>query len=413
MAEPKTILVVGGGAAGFFAAITCAEADPSAQVRLVEATAHTLSKVRISGGGRCNVTHACFEPRELSKRYPRGARELIGPFSRFGPTETVAWFRDRGVELKVESDGRMFPVTDDSGTIAGCLEAAARASGVRLSTGCGLRSLEALGASGGARLRAELSSGERVDARSVLLATGGVKGGSGPSVAASMGHTVVPPVPSLFTFNIDDPRLRDLGGVSAAQAQVTAKGTRLREAGPVLITHWGLSGPAVLRLSAWGARELHALGYRFTLGVNWCAGLAGDAALRRLEEVRAAHPKRRVETSNPLDIPARLWDRLVEAAGIGSEATWAGVSNEALRRLSLQATASEFDVSGKSMNKEEFVTCGGVALAEVNMATMESRRVPGLYFAGEVLDIDGVTGGFNFQAAWTTGWQAGQAMAAS
>ena len=403
--------MAGAGAAGFFAAITCAERDPSAEVRLLEATAHTLSKVRISGGGRCNVTHACFDPRELSKRYPRGSRELIGPFSRFGPAETVAWFRNRGVELKVEPDGRMFPTTDDSGTIAGCLESAARAAGVRLSMGCGLRSLEPLGGPGAARLRARLSTGEVVDAHAVLLATGGVKSGSGPSLAAALGHAVAPPVPSLFTFHIEDARLADLGGVSASQAVVTARGTRLRETGPVLVTHWGLSGPAVLRLSAWGARELHALGYRFTLGVNWSAPRTTEHARRLLEADRASHPKRKVSTANPLEIPARLWDRLVAAAGISPDATWAGVSNDAVRLLALQATASEFAVSGKSMNKEEFVTCGGVSLAEVNMATMESRRVPGLYFAGEVLDIDGITGGFNFQAAWTTGWQAGQAMA--
>ncbi len=411
MAEPRRILVAGAGAAGFFAAITCAEGDPSAEVTLLELTAHPLAKVKVSGGGRCNATHACFDPLELAKNYPRGSRELIGPFNRFGPTETIAWFKCRGVELKVESDGRMFPVTNDSGTIVACLEGAARKAGVRLLTGMGLSSLEALPGPDGSRFRATLSTGEAFIARSVLLATGGVKAGSGMSLAATLGHKVEPPVPSLFTFHIDDPRLLGLGGVSAPRVSVAAQGTRLREVGPILVTHWGLSGPAVLRLSAWGARELNALGYRFTLAVNWAEPETPGRVRHLLERDRSAHPKRKVSTANPFGLPARLWERLVAAAGIHADATWASISNDALHGIVSQVTSSEFSVSGKSMNKEEFVTCGGVNLSEVNMATMESRLCPGLYFAGEVLDIDGITGGFNFQAAWTTGWQAGQAMA--
>jgi predicted Rossmann fold flavoprotein len=226
-----------------------------------------------------------------------------------------------------------------------------------------------------------------------------------------MGHTIVPPVPSLFTFHVDDPRLKGLEGVAAGAASAAVPSMRLREGGPVLVTHWGLSGPAILRLSAWGARELHAAGYRFTLVVNWAEPRTPDQARSALEAERLAHPKRRVSTANPFGIPSRLWERLVGAAGIGAEAAWSGVSNEGLRALAQQAAASEFAVSGKSMNKEEFVTCGGVSLAEVDMATMESRVCPGLYFAGEVLDIDGITGGYNFQSAWTTGWQAGRSMA--
>ncbi len=400
--------MAGGGAAGFFAAITCAEGDPAADVTLHESTAHVLAKVRISGGGRCNVTHACFDPVELSRSYPRGARELIGPFHRFGPAETVAWFKARGVELKTEDDGRMFPVTDDSATVVGCLVEAARKSGVRLSTGCGLRSLDR-GAQG--RFRATLSTGESVDADRVLLATGGGKASAGLAIAASLGHTIAPPVPSLFTFHVDDPRLRGLGGVSAPMVGVAARGTRLREKGPVLVTHWGLSGPAVLRLSAWGARELHARDYRFTLAVNWAEPRSADQVRGELEAERRSHPRRQVSTSNPFSIPARLWERLVEAAGLPAGTTWANLSKEGLRLLAAQCAESQFSVTGKSMNKEEFVTCGGVDLAEVDMATMESRRCPGLHFAGEVLDIDGITGGFNFQSAWTTGWQAGRSMA--
>jgi predicted Rossmann fold flavoprotein len=411
MPDRRRILVAGGGAAGFFGAIACAEADPSAEVTVHEATAHPLAKVRVSGGGRCNVTHACFDALELARGYPRGSRELIGPFHRFGPTETVAWFRDRGVELKAEKDGRMFPVTDDSATVVDCLTEAARRAGVRLYTGCGLRALERAGTEGAGRLSATLSTGETVAADRVLIATGGGRDSAGLAIAASLGHRIEAPVPSLFTFHVEDPRLTGLEGVAAPSAVVSVPGSRLRECGPVLVTHWGLSGPAILRLSAWGARELHARAYRFTLAVNW-AGVRGPAqAMALLEADRAGHPKRQVSTANPFSIPARLWERLVSAAGVGAETTWANVSNDLLRALALQAAASEFAVAGKSMNKEEFVTCGGVNLAQVDMATMESRLCPGLHLAGEVLDIDGITGGYNFQSAWTTGWQAGRAMA--
>jgi predicted Rossmann fold flavoprotein len=411
MGENRRIVVAGGGAAGFFGAIACAEADPRAEVTLHEATAHPLAKVRISGGGRCNVTHACFDAKEMAACFPRGSRELIGPFSRFGPADTVAWFKERGVELKTEKDGRMFPVTDDSATIVECLMDVAAGVGARLFTGSGLRALTRIGSGPGPRLAAVLTTGETILADRVLIATGGTKGSAGLPIAASLGHTVIPAVPSLFTFHIDDARLKGLEGL-AAQGGVSVRGTRLGEEGPVLVTHWGLSGPAILRLSAWGARELHDAGYRFTLTINWAEARTTDQARSLLEGERASHPKRRVSTANPFGIPARLWERLVAAASIAADGTWAGVSNDALRSLALQATSSEFTVSGKSMNKEEFVTCGGVSLTEVDMTTMESRLCPGLHLAGEVLDIDGITGGYNFQSAWTTGWQAGRSMAA-
>jgi predicted Rossmann fold flavoprotein len=410
MGERRRILVAGGGAAGFFAAIACAEADPGADVTLHEATAHPLAKVRVSGGGRCNVTHACFDAREMAACFPRGSRELIGPFHRFGAADTVAWFRDRGVELKTEKDGRMFPVTDNSATIVDCLMQAAAKAGARLFTCSGIKELTRNEEGEGKRLAVLLTNGERILADRVLIATGGTKGSAGLPIAAALGHTIIPTVPSLFTFHVDDARLKGLEGV-AAQAAASV-GTRLNEVGPVLVTHWGLSGPAILRLSAWGARELHDVGYRFTLTVNWAQARTTDQARSALEQDRSFHPKRRVSTANPFGIPARLWERLVTAAAIAEDATWAGVSNDALRSLALQATAAEFAVSGKSMNKEEFVTCGGVSLAEVDMTTMESRVCPGLHLAGEVLDIDGITGGYNFQSAWTTGWQAGRSMAA-
>jgi predicted Rossmann fold flavoprotein len=407
-AERRRVVVAGGGAAGFFAAIACAEADPHAEVTLHEATAHPLAKVRVSGGGRCNVTHACFDPGLLAAGYPRGSRELIGPLHRFGPAETVAWFRDRGVELKTERDGRMFPVTDDSATVVDCLMQAARRAGARLVTGSGVKSVKAV--SGGS-FEVALSGGDAVRADRVLIATGGGRVSAGLSIAASLGHSVTPPVPSLFTFHVDDPRLKGLEGVAAPAAAASVRGTRLRECGPVLVTHWGLSGPAILRLSAWGARELHAADYRFTLAVNWAEPRTAQQAGAELEAERVAHPRRQVSTANPFGIPSRLWERLAAAAGIAPGATWANAPRGLLRALALQATASEFPVAGKSLNKEEFVTCGGVRLDEVDMVTMESRIRPGLFFAGEVLDIDGITGGYNFQSAWTTGWQAGRAMA--
>lgn len=405
----RHIAVVGGGAAGFFGAIAAAEADPAARVTLYEATSHLLAKVKISGGGRCNVTHACFEPRDLARRYPRGGRELTGAFSRFQPRDTIAWFEARGVALKTEEDGRMFPVTDDSQTIVDCLLGAARKAGVVIRTPCGVKSA-ARAAAGGFELA--LTSGETVTVDRLLLATGGNRSNAGLEMARALGHTIEPPVPSLFTFHVDDPRLKDLAGVSVEDAATAVAGTPLKERGPLLVTHWGLSGPAVLKLSAWGARLLAERDYRFTLRVNWAPRFNAETARAELERARAAEPRKQVTTFCPLGVPLRLWERLVVAAGLAPTVPWTGVGNAALRALAAQVTDAEFTVSGKSLFKDEFVTCGGVRLGEVDFKTMESRLVPGLHFAGEVLDVDGITGGFNFQAAWTTGWHAGRAMAA-
>jgi len=403
------VIIAGGGAAGLFAAITCAEANPDAEVSIFELTSNPLAKVRISGGGRCNVTHACFEPRELVKRYPRGGRELLGAFSRWQPRDTIAWFQARGVELKTEGDGRMFPVTDDSATIVDCLLQAARSAKIALRTGCGLKDVQPAGANGG--FAVTLSSGETVTTDRLLLATGGGRGEGGLSLVKKLGHTVEPPVPSLFTFHIDDPRLKDLAGLSVENAIVSVGTTKLREQGPLLVTHWGLSGPAVLKLSAWGARTLQAMDYKFTLSVNWLGGSTPDAARTELTAARTANARKQVATWNPFALPQRLWERLVAAAGASPTTIWTSMSNQLLGAIAIQLTAGEYAVAGKSMNKEEFVTCGGVRLGEVDFKTMQSRVCPGLFFAGEVLDIDGVTGGFNFQAAWTTGWLAGKAMA--
>ena len=402
MSSPQ-VIIVGGGAAGFFAAITCAEANPAAAVTLLEKSRDVLAKVRVSGGGRCNVTHACFDEREFASRYPRGQRELIGPLHRFGARETVDWFRKHGVRLNAESDGRMFPLTDKSETIVECLTSAAARAGVKLRTECGVERVTR-------PFQLTLTTGETVGCDRLLLATGGCRPDM-EHLVTSLGHTIEPPVPSLFTFNLDTPWLRELAGVSVAVAAATVPGTKLQARGPVLITHTGLSGPAVLRLSAWGARELHARNYQFPLAVNWLPDLGAAELEAELEFRRTRQPARLVTNSPIAPLPARLWEQLALAAGVGRETRWAALPRALRQKLVQQLVATELPVTSKSTNKEEFVTCGGVRLSEVDFRTMQSRRCPGLYFAGELLDIDGLTGGFNFQAAWTTGWLAGNALA--
>lgn len=410
MSNPR-VVVVGGGAAGFFAAIACAEKNPSAAVTLYEATAHPLAKVRISGGGRCNVTHACFEPRELVKRYPRGGRELLGAFHRWSPRDTIAWFAARGVELKTEADGRMFPLTDDSATIVEALTQAATQAGVEIRTSLGVRKVEAVGSAAAPAFWLTLTDNTELRCDRLLIATGGNRASAGLTIAAALGHAIEPLAPSLFTFHIDDKRLEGLSGIAVESVVTSVPGTKLKEGGPLLITHWGLSGPAILKLSAWGARELAACNYEFKLTVNFVPPHTRESLVREFNAVRTQHPRKQLGTWNPLGLPARFWERLLAVTGIAPTTQWAGVANAALATLAGQLTAAEFTVVGKSMNKEEFVTCGGVRLSEVEFKTMESKVCPGLHFAGEVLDIDGITGGFNFQAAWTTGWLAGQAMA--
>jgi predicted Rossmann fold flavoprotein len=399
------VVVIGGGAAGFLAAITCAEADPRARVVILENTSHVLAKVRVSGGGRCNVTHACFDPAELAQHYPRGGKALRGPFTRFQPRETMAWFAGRGVPLKTEADGRVFPASDRSETIVDCLTGAARAAGVEVRLGVRILSVTKPD-----RFLIDLRDGAALAADGVLLATGSSP--QGYRWAAALGHTIEPPVPSLFTFAVDDARLRGLPGVSVAKATVALAGTSLAQTGPLLITHWGLSGPAVLKLSAWAARELAQREYRAELVVDWLPDLNGEQLRLRLLALKADLARQQVGTSSPLGLPARLWVRLLGAAGIGEDQKWTSVSHRQLADLGNQLSRGAFQLTGKGAFKEEFVTCGGVRLAEVAFKTMESRVCPGLYFAGEILDIDGVTGGFNFQSAWTTGWLAGQAMGA-
>lgn len=399
--SPPDVVVLGGGAAGFFAAIAAAEGG--ARVRLLERGARVLTKVLISGGGRCNVTNAEEKPEKLVRNYPRGGTELRGPFTKFGPRDTRRWFESRGVALKTEEDGRVFPVTDRSQTIVDALTAAAQGANVEVRTGAAVRAIRP----DGTGFQLDLNSGESLSAARVLLATGSNR--QGHAWAQALGHTIVPPVPSLFTFTIKDQRLKGLAGVASPRARVKLEGTSLEQAGPVLITHWGLSGPAVLRLSAWGARVMHESGYRGTLRVNWL-DQSPEVLQKTFDQKRKTDPRKSLSAS-PFDIPQRLWDSLRTAAGLPAERRWADLSKSEMARLGAELGDGAYAVTGKSAFKDEFVTSGGVALEEVDFRTMESRRCPGLYFAGEILDIDGVTGGFNFQNAWTTGWLAGRALA--
>jgi predicted Rossmann fold flavoprotein len=402
------IVIAGGGAAGFFAAITCAERSPGSSVILIEKSSRFLSKVRISGGGRCNVTHACFEPGQLSSFYPRGSRELLAPFHLFQPRDTIDWFESRGVKLKTEKDGRIFPVTDSSQTIIDCLMRAAEASNIQLVTN---RSVEQV-APGTGEFELTLNQEEKLVCDRLMLATGGCRSAAAGQLAVSLGHILEPPVPSLFTFHIETPWLRELAGISLSNVELCSPGLSLREEGPLLITHSGLSGPVVLRLSAWGARSMHRINYQFLLRINWLPSFNAETLAHELEKCRTRQSARLIVNTPVQPLASRLWSNLVVAAGISKTTRWAELSRSARHSLIQQLIRSEFQVTGKSLNKEEFVTCGGVRLNEVNFTTMESRCCPGLYFGGELLDIDGLTGGFNFQSAWTTGWIAGNSMAA-
>ena len=409
------IVVLGGGAAGFFGAIACAEAHPQAPVLLLEKSPKLLSKVRVSGGGRCNVTHACESAAQLVQHYPRGGRQLKEAFQTFGVADTIAWFAKRGVKLKTEADGRMFPTTDSSETIARALEDAARQAGVRIFTRTAAEQIEAL-PEGGFQLtlsgEGSASLGTTLRASRLLIATGGNPKSGAYDWLRELGHTIAEPVPSLFTFNVPASPLRDLPGVSVPQARVVLAGEKLQYEGPLLVTHWGVSGPAVLKLSAWGARRLHELAYHGTALISWVPAHTDDSLRPWAQQFRADNGKKQVAAHPQFGLPTRLWRTLAAEAGIGADTRWSEVPAKAQNRLLELLLRTPLQVQGKTTHKDEFVTCGGIPLAEVNFKTMASRRVPGLYFAGEVLDVDGITGGFNFQAAWTTGFLAGRAMAA-
>jgi len=391
-------IVVGGGAAGFFGAIELKRRRPDWRVVLLEAAARPLAKVRISGGGRCNVTHACFEVSRLVQHYPRGEKQLRALFSRFGPADTMKWFEDRGVPLKVESDGRVFPVSDSSQSIIDCLQGEAQRLGVEVRVNSKVLRIES---GWTVHLQQESLSAPRL-----LLATGGA-----PTVypwLSQLGHQMIPSCPSLFTFTVDDARLRDLPGVSVDRVRAVLE-TRppLRQEGALLITHWGLSGPVTLRLSAWGARMLHALDYQAWVRVDWLPDVSQEEIRATFQRLHAMSNKK-IAGDCPWSLPRRLWRNLV-----GDDSTWSRASEKSLNRLLESIKNCRLQVVAKGVFKEEFVVAGGVPLAEVELKTLESKLCPGLFLAGELLDVDGVTGGFNFQNAWASGYLAGAAMAAS
>jgi hypothetical protein len=398
----KNILIIGGGAAGFFAAINCARLNPGYNITILEKSSTLLNKVKISGGGRCNVTHACFDARELVKNYPRGEKQLLGPFTRFNPSNTIDWFKERGVQIKREDDGRMFPSTDSSQTIIDCFMTEAKRLGVKILLRVGVDELH----KAGDKWNIITSDGEKLIADAVVVTTGSSH--QVWQMLEKLGHKIVTPVPSLFTFNIKDERIKGLEGLSmptAAVRIINATTRYVAAPAPLLITHWGMSGPAILKLSAFAARELAALSYKFELEVNWL-NKDFNAIKEALKQFKQANPKKNV-LANPLfAIPKRLWEKLSSSAvgdsAAGLKCNYADLSNLQLDNLARSLTASRFLVSGKSTFKDEFVTSGGVDLSEIDFKTMQRRKVTNLYFAGEVLDIDAITGGFNFQAAWTT-----------
>ena len=419
----KDIVIIGGGAAGFFTAINIAENSPGARIRILERGAEVLTKVKVSGGGRCNVTHAEFLPKELAANYPRGAKELLGPFHKFMTGDTIEWFESRGVALKIEEDGRMFPVTDNSQTIIDCFTSETERLGIAVKRNCSVKRI--LKKDDGWELE---TTKETLSAQILVVATG-----SNPKIwqqLTALGHTIVPPVASLFTFNINDARIDDLPGV-ATNASVEVLGSPsdaeseehvlnnkklqklksvLHAQGPLLITHWGMSGPAILKLSAWGARILAPLQYKFLIRVNWLTDVSEENCSTRLQEIKDTFPKQSLYTHAQFGLPKRLWRNILIGCEIVKDEPWAAISRKQLRRIAVALTASIFKVTGKSTFKEEFVTAGGVELTEVHFKTFESKLHPNLYFAGEVLNIDAITGGFNFQNAWTGGFMVAQAV---
>ncbi len=400
------VIIIGGGAAGFFTAINAAENNPKLKIIILERGKEVLTKVKVSGGGRCNVTHAEFLPKELTQNYPRGEKELLGPFHTFMTGDTIDWFEKRGVELKIEEDGRMFPVSDSSQTIIDCFLSEAKRLGVEVLLNQSVKEIQKDG-----EYFIINTTTDTFSAKKVVIATG-----SNPKIwqlLEGLGHTIIPAVPSLFTFNIKDSRIIDLPGLStdASVKVLDQKGKTILESnGPLLITHWGMSGPAILKLSAWGARLLEPLKYHFNIEVNWINGLSEEEVLDSLKEMKNIQGKQTIYKYAQFELPKRLWQSLVKASGIAETLTWADATRENLQNLANQLTAGIFEVRGKSTFKEEFVTAGGVDLKEVNFKSFESRKVDGLYFAGEVLNIDAITGGFNFQNAWTGGFLVAQAI---
>ncbi|MBX2915494.1 MAG: NAD(P)/FAD-dependent oxidoreductase [Cyclobacteriaceae bacterium] len=399
------LIVIGGGAAGFFGGINAAELNPKLRILILEKSTKLLAKVKVSGGGRCNVTHHCFEPTPLSKHYPRGQKELKKIFYQFHAAHTVSWFEQRGVILKTEADGRMFPQSNNSQSIIDCFLREAERYAIEIKTSCEVTQVVKIAN------HFEVSLNNKIiKAHTVLITTGGYNKRENYEWLAKLNHTIINPIPSLFTFNDSMRTFTSLMGVAVADAEVKIAGTRFSQRGPVLITHWGLSGPAVIKLSAWAAVELHQLHYTFTALVNW-TGQPELTIRETLMQLKNQHSKKNITGNALFELPKRLWEFLTHTAGIAPEKIWAEASHKEINKLIELLFACAFTIKGKTTFKEEFVTCGGVDCSAINLDTMESKLIPGLYFAGEVLNVDGETGGFNFQAAWSTAWVAAKAIA--
>lgn len=392
------LIVIGGGAAGIFCAVNAAHLSPGLKVTVIEKSSKLLSKVKVSGGGRCNVTHHNFDPDSFSQQYPRGSRFIRKAFYQFFATDTIQWFEERGVKLHAEADGRMFPTTNNSQTIIDCLLKEAEKYGVQF-----LMHTEVKEMAHHQQWQLTLKTDQVLHADFVCIATGGSNKKEGYDWLANVQHTIIEPVPSLFTFQLPDHPIRLLMGVSVKKATVKIQGEKLKESGPLLITHWGFSGPVILRLSAWGARLLHDKNYQFTILVNWLDDMKEDAFKLFMQQQRKDSGAKKIHTSCPFEFPARLWTYFLNASGIEESQRWADISQKQQQALMQQLIACEYHVSGKTTFKEEFVTAGGINLQQINPATMESKLQKGLYFAGEVMDVDGITGGFNFQHAWSSG----------
>jgi predicted Rossmann fold flavoprotein len=405
----KKLVVIGGGAAGFFCAVNAARMNSDLHVLILEKTAKLLSKVKVSGGGRCNVTHALFDIVEMSKRYPRGQNFVKKTFHQFFTTDTIEWFKVRGVRLKAEEDGRMFPVTDSSQTIIDCLMNEANGYGVEIRMNSEVKELKIQNE----KFQIELANRNDLESDFVCIACGGYPKTSMFQWLQNLDHTTSEPVPSLFTFNLPKHPITQLMGVSVERARVKIEGSKLVEEGPMLITHWGLSGPAVLRLSAWGARELAAKTYEFKAHINWLPEFNEQSLKEQFQEFRKSNSSKKITNHNFGFLPNRLWQFLLEQSGINNEIRFADLSSKSENILIKNLVDYIVEVKGKTTFKEEFVTAGGINLSEVDANTMMSKKVPNLFFAGEILDVDGITGGFNFQHAWTSGWIAARCIANS
>ena len=404
--QGKRLIVIGGGAAGFFCAVNAARMNPRLQVVILEKTKKVLSKVRISGGGRCNVTHACFDVGGMSRKYPRGGNFVKKTFHRFFTNDTISWFEERGVKLKTEKDGRMFPVTDSSHTIIDALvtEASRHGVDVRLLTEVKKIPAQQVHKEGKPAFSIECSNGNFIIADFICIACGGYPKSTMFEWLKDLGHAIEEPVPSLFTFNMPHHPITQLMGIAVENARVKIAGTNLHQEGPVLITHWGLSGPAVLKLSAWGARELHQRNWEFGISVNWVPDYDEQNLQKHFQQLRFERASQKIVSKNPFGLPNRLWEFFLNEMSIGKEMRWADLAAKTQNKLVQLLCGHNLDIKGKTTFKEEFVTAGGIRLSEIDPNTMMSKKIDNLFFAGEVMDVDGITGGFNFQHAWTSGY---------